>query len=146
MKKAILAVPCGLLAILILGTSTPRLVSGQTESITGKLVTAMRVLNTEEYSYRGKTGRFASREEMLVFLRNNGSLSKSPIDLENPTPYELAVTTTLDGAHYQIALRRPSDMNDKSTWCQTAAFSDDRGVIFLGLALGCEEMNKKQQN
>jgi hypothetical protein len=43
-----------------------------------------------------------------------------------------------DGMHYQITLQRPSDMNDQSTWCRTAAFSDDRGVIFLGQAIDCE--------
>jgi len=41
--------------------------------------------------------------------------------------------------HYQITLQRPSDMNDKATWCKPAAFSDDRGVIFLGKALDCED-------
>jgi len=40
--------------------------------------------------------------------------------------------------HYQITLKRPSDMNDKSTWCKTAAFSDDAGVIFLGAAIDCK--------
>jgi hypothetical protein len=82
--------------------------------------------------------RFADRDQMLAFLRQNGPSSKSPIDLENPKPYELSITTTSDGMHYQITLQRPSDMNDKSTWCRTAAFSDDRGVIFLGRAIACE--------
>jgi len=80
----------------------------------------------------------AHREEMLAFLRKKGILSQSPIDLESPKPYELAITTSPDGAHYQITLQRPSDMNNKTTWCKTAVFSDDRGVIFLGSALGCE--------
>ena len=75
---------------------------------------------------------------MLAFLRQKGFLSKSPVDLENPSPYELAKTTTLDGMHYQITLQRPSDMNEKSTWCKTAAFSDEKGVIFLGQAIDCE--------
>jgi hypothetical protein len=26
-------------------------------------------------------------------------------------------------------------MNDTNTWCRTAAFSDDAGVIFLGAAI-----------
>jgi len=40
--------------------------------------------------------------------------------------------------HYQIALQRPSNMNDKSTWRKPAAFSDEKGVIFLGQAIDCE--------
>jgi hypothetical protein len=47
-----------------------------------------------------------------------------------------------DGEHYQITLKRLSDMNDKSTWCKTAAFSDDAGVIFLGAALDCDASAK----
>jgi len=82
--------------------------------------------------------RFADRDQMLAFLRQNRFLSKPPIDLQNPKPYELSITATSDGMHYQITLQRPSDINDKSTWCRTAAFSDDRGIIFLGQAIDCE--------
>jgi hypothetical protein len=138
MKKAFLVLFCCLLGILVTGVAIPRQVNVQTEIPTEKLVNVLRTLNTAEYSYRGEIGRFADRDEMLAFLRKRGDLSRSSIDLENPNPYELAITTSQDGTHYQITLKRASDMNDKNTWCKTAAFSDDRGVIFLGLALGCE--------
>jgi hypothetical protein len=123
--------------VLATGSAIPSQVSGPDEVSNTKLVNALRLLNTQEYVYRQEIGRFASREEMLTFLRTKGILSRSPIDLENPQPYELVVTTSPDGMHYQIMLKRPSDMNDKSTWCKTAAFSDDAGVIFLGSALDC---------
>jgi hypothetical protein len=54
-------------------------------------------------------------------------------------PYELAITTSADGQHYQITLQRTFEPNDKSTFCKTAAFSDDKGVIYLGQAIGCNE-------
>jgi hypothetical protein len=127
-----------LLGVVLLGKAIPRQASGQQEIPTEKLVNALRLLNTQEYSYMHENRRFADRDQMLAFLRQNGPSSKSPIDLENPKPYELSITTTSDGMHYQITLQRPSDMNDKSTWCRTAAFSDDRGVIFLGQAIDCE--------
>jgi hypothetical protein len=123
--------------VLATGSAIPSQVSGPDEVSNTKLVNALRLLNTQEYVYRQEIGRFASREEMLTFLRTKGILSRSPIDLENPQPYELVVTSSPDGMHYQIMLKRPSDMNDKSTWCKTAAFSDDAGVIFLGSALDC---------
>jgi hypothetical protein len=53
--------------------------------------------------YHTGTGRFASREEMVTFLRTQGILSQLPIDLENPKPYELAITTSSDGMHYCLA-------------------------------------------
>jgi len=127
-----------LLGSVLFGESAPRQVSAQPEIPTGKLVNAIRLLNTHEVSYRHENGRYADRDQMLAFLRQKGLLSKSPIDLENPTPYELAIATSPDGTHYQITLQRPSDMNDKSTWCKTAAFSDEKGVIFLGQAIDCE--------
>ena len=109
---------------------------------TRKLVNALRVLNTAEVSYADKNGRFADRDQMLDYLRQLGSNSKSsPIDFENPQPYELAITTSWDGQHYQITLQRPFDQNDKGTWCKSAAFTNDNGVIFLGQALGCEAVN-----
>lgn len=135
--KRICLVLCAFLGVLATGNAIPSQVSGPDEVSNAKLVNALRLLNTQEYVYRQEIGRFASREEMLTFLRTKGILNRSPIDLENPQPYALVVTTSPDGMHYQITLKRPSDMNDKSTWCKTAAFSDDAGVIFLGSALDC---------
>jgi hypothetical protein len=137
MKRVYLALSCGLLAFLAAGqTVSPP--GGQTEIPKSSLVGAVRTLNTYEFSYHRDNGRFANREEILAFLQQKGVLSETAIDLENPKPYELAITTTQNGKHYQITLKRPSDMNDTSTWCKTAVFSDDSGMIFLGAALNCE--------
>ena len=138
MKKTSLMLFVVLLGAVLFGESTPRQVSTQPEIPTEKLVNAIRLLNTHEVSYKHENGRYADRDQMLAFLRQKGLLSKSPIDLENPTPYELAITTASDGTHYQITLQRLSDMNDKGTWCKRAAFSDEKGVIFLGQAIDCE--------
>ena len=142
MKRITLLLFCGLMGIVLAEVAVPRQVSGTPEIPTEKLLAAMRLINTLEYSYRFENGRFAAREEMLTFLRQKGFLSKAPIDLENPQPYALEITTSPDGLHYQITLQRPSVMDDKGTWCKTAAFSDDRGVIFLGLAIDCEAAPK----
>ena len=138
MKKISLMFVCILLGVVLLGEANARQASGQSEITTGKLVNALRLLNTHEYSYKNENSRFADRDQMLSYLRQKELLSRSQIDLENPKPYELAITISLDGMHYQIALQRPSDMNDKNTWCKTAAFSDEKGVIFLGQAIDCE--------
>lgn len=127
-----------LLGLVPLGESNARQASGQPEITTAKLVNALRVLNTHEYSYKKENGRFADRDQMVSYLRQKALLSRSALDLENPKPYELAVTISSDGMHYQISLQRPSDTSDKSTWCKTAAFSDEKGLIFLGQAIGCE--------
>ena len=137
MKRDYLALFCGLLVVT--GVAISPQVNGQTEIPTGELVGVLRTLNTAQVVYHTGTGRFASREEIVTFLGTQGILSQLPIDLENPKPYELAITTSPDGMHYQITLKRKSDMNDKSTWCKTAVFSDDAGVIFLGTGLGCEQ-------
>jgi hypothetical protein len=171
MKRICLALLCGLLGILVTARAIPQ-ETVQSDIATEKLVNTLRLLNTEEYSYRHETGRFAAREEMLTFLRTKGLLSQtptdlsnpprprffsqqevstslqtkepSPINLENPRPYELTITTSSDGMHYQITLKRPSDMNDKNTWCRTAAFSDDAGLIFLGSVIDCEAPSRER--
>ena len=97
MKRISLAVlVLGLLG-LAMGVVAPSLVHGQAEVSNQELVGALRILNTEEYSYHDGTGRFASRNEIIDYLRKKGDLSRSPIALENPSPYELAVTTSPDG-------------------------------------------------
>ena len=138
MKRVYLALSCGLLAVLAAGQTVSPPMNGQTEIPTHRLVDAVRTLNTYEVSYRKDNGRFANREEILTFLQQKGVLSGTDIGPVNPKPYELAITTTQNGEHYQITLKRPYVMNDTSTWCKTAAFSDDSGVIFLGAALNCE--------
>jgi hypothetical protein len=142
MLRISLALFCGLLALVVTGT----VVVGRQEKEPPKngseaLVGALRILNTWEVAHFLESGRFAAREEMLAFLKEKNSLEGSPINLEDPKPYELSITTTSDGQHYQIELLRSSDTHDRSTWCQTAGFSDERGVIYLGQALGCEEVS-----
>ena len=106
---------------MMAGASSPR-VNGEAEISTEKLVNTIRLLNTQEYKYRDEAGRFATREELLTFLRKKNLLSNSPIDLESPKLYELAIGTSPDGMHYQITLKRPSDMNDKGTcWTRVRA-------------------------
>lgn len=138
MKRIPFAFLSVLLTVLATGLVSFSQVNGQTEITTEKIVGALRTMNTFEVMYRGQTGRFAGREELLTFLRQKGVLSKVAVDLENPKPYELAITTSQDGKHYQISLKRHYDANDKSTGCKAAAFTDDAGVIFLGSALDCE--------
>lgn len=104
---------------------------------TAKLVTTMRLLNTEQMNYRNKNHRFANQDELVTFLRESNMLGKSPLNLENPAPYQVQVTTDPNATHYQITIQRPADVNDKATWCSTAAFSDDSGVIYLGQAIDC---------
>ena len=138
MKKIGLLIASILLGVVLLGETNAREAGGQPEITTGKLVNALRLLNTHEYSYKNENGRFADRDQMVSYLRQKALLSRSAVDLENPKPYELAVTISSDGMHYQISLQRPSDTSDKSTWCKTAAFSDEKGLIFLGQAIGCD--------
>ena len=129
---------CGFLVTLLAGVAISPQVNGQTEVSTEELLGVVRTINTAEVSYREDTGRYATREEMLAFLRKPDALSWSPIgQFEIPQLYELALNTSPDGMHYQITLKRQPDMNDWRKGCR-AVFSDEAGVIFLGTALGCE--------
>jgi hypothetical protein len=109
-----------------------------------QLVQAMRFLNTFEYNYSREKQRFASIDELLAWLKETGKIDQAPLDLsaESLKPYELRIAVTDNGKHYQISIIRLSAMNDESTWCKPAAFTDDRGIIFLGMGLGCEDVAK----
>lgn len=104
----------------------------------------MRFLNTYEYRSADKNKGFGSLGEFLGWLQETGKINEAPLSFsaESLKSYELRITATPDGKHYQISLLRASDMHDSSTWCKPAAFTDDRGVIFLGLAIGCEAPGK----
>lgn len=126
------------LALSLMGSATQKQeVRGDPEIPIAKLVTTMRLLNTEQMNYRDENHRFASHGELLAFLRQTHCLGKSPLDLQNPAPYQVQITTNPDATHYQITIQRPPDLSDKSTWCRTAAFTDDGGLIFLGQVIDC---------
>ena len=126
------------LALSLTGSATQKQeVGGDPEIPTAKLVTTLRLLNTEQMSYREENHRFAGHDELLAFLRQKHLLGKSPLNLENPAPYQVQITINPDATHYQITIQRPPDFSDKSTWCRTAAFTDDGGLIFLGQVIDC---------
>jgi hypothetical protein len=108
------------------------------------LVAAMRFLNTLEYQYADQHQAFAAHDEFLAWLQDTGKMDSARLNLsaENLKPYELRLVVTPDGKHYQASLIRIASMNDSSTGCKPAAFTDDRGVIYLGSSLGCEAPSK----
>jgi len=57
MKRVSLAMFSGLLVILVMGVAIFPQANGQTEIGAGKLVGALRTLNTFEYVYRDENGR-----------------------------------------------------------------------------------------
>jgi hypothetical protein len=138
MSRLFLAGKCAFLGILMIALATTSLLKAQPASPTEQLVNSVRLINTEEVSYRHKNGRFADREQLLAYLRHKNRLGESPINLEDKKQYELLMTLSGDGKHYQIALKPAFDMHDKKSWCTRAAFSDDGGLIFLGSAIDCE--------
>src|SRR5438094_10388781 len=99
MKRTCLGLFVGFLGILATGSAILCQVNGQAESPNAKLVSALRILNTQEYVYRNEAGRFACREELLNFLRMIVALSRSPIDLVTLQLYELVVRQTHERLH-----------------------------------------------
>jgi len=107
---------------------------GKFEAIS-KHLGILRTLNTEEVNYRERYGRYGDREQLLAYLRESGWNAHR---LEPLKSFQLVVTTSSDGEHYQISLTPMLDDSNKGGWCDQAGFTDERGVIFLGAGLGCE--------
>jgi hypothetical protein len=101
----------------------------------------LRTLNTLEFSYRDQYGRFGDREQILAYFRESGA-TKGMERFEHLQSFQLSVTTSSDGAHYQISLTPLLDDANKAGWCDRAGFADERAVIFLGTSLGCEVTRK----
>lgn len=114
----------------------------QVELTNAQLVGVMRFVNTFEYGYFDDKKQFASVDELLGWLKETGKIDQAPLNLsaESLRPYELRIAATDSGKHYQISMIRLPDLHDKSTWCKAAGFTDDRGIIFLGMTIGCEDM------
>jgi hypothetical protein len=106
-----------------------------------KHLVMLRTLNTLEYNYRDQYGRFGEREQLLAYFRQSGA-TEGADRLEHLQSFQLSVTTSSDGAHYQISLTPLLDETNKGSWCGKAWFTDERGLIFLGAGLGCEVTRK----
>src|ERR1022692_4001700 len=75
-------------AVCLLGTAMAALAIPQSnvppEISKAQLVTALRLLNTQEYSYRHEKGRFATRDEMIAFLRESGGVRRGAPGVHGP--------------------------------------------------------------
>jgi hypothetical protein len=101
----------------------------------------LRSLSTLEFSYREQHGRFADREQLLAYFREQGA-TMGLEKIEHLPPFHLSIITSPDGAHYQMSLTPLLDESNKSGWCDKALFTDDRAMIFVGEGLGCENASK----
>jgi hypothetical protein len=137
--RKLLVVSCAALGLVFTLAATNSREEDKSEALS-KRVVILRMLNTLEYNYQDEHGRFGDRGELLAYFRQTGATEKAD-RLEHLQPYQLTVTTSLDGAHYQISLTPLLD-NDKEGWCDKALFTDERGLIFLGAGLDCELARK----
>jgi hypothetical protein len=76
MSRLFLAGKCAFLGILMIALATTSLLKAQPASPTEQLVNSVRLINTEEVSYRHKNGRFADREQLLAYLRHKNRLGE----------------------------------------------------------------------
>ena len=107
-------------------------------------VNTVRLINTAEAQFQRTSKRYASLSE----LEAAGLLAKAAgmneqfgaayhsLNLKNQGElldgYEFALVVSADGASYKVSLVPKSG-------CDTAYFSGDQGIIYLGSALGCSK-------
>lgn len=103
----------------------------------GTVVAWMRSVNTREAEFRMANHRFATADELGEFMKSEKNAQDAVFVANAISPYTLQITTTGDGSHYIATIKWTSNMNDKATWCRTAAFSDESAVIYLGQSIGC---------
>ena len=138
--RILFSLSCAVLGLVFTLAATNTREEDKSEALS-KRVVILRMLNTLEYNYQDEHGRFGDREQLLAYFRQTGATEKAD-RLEHLQPYQLTVTTSLDGDHYQISLTHLLDNDNKEGWCDKALFTDERGLIFLGEGLDCELTRK----
>jgi hypothetical protein len=131
---------CALIGLIFTLAATNAREEDKSQAVS-KHLGMLRSLNTLEYNYRERYGRFGDREQLLAYFRQSGATEEVDT-LEHLQSFQLSVSTSSDGAHYQIALTPLLEDVNKEAWCDKAGFTDERGVIFLGVGLGCEVTQK----
>jgi hypothetical protein len=138
--RKMFALSCAVLCLVLTLAAANTREEDKSEALSKRLV-ILRMLNTLEYNYQEEHGRFGDRAELLAYFRQSGATERAD-RLEHLQPYQLTVTTSLDGAHYQISLTPLLDNGNKEGWCDKALFTDERGLIFLGAGFDCEVTRK----
>jgi hypothetical protein len=106
-------------AVLLAAADIPkdRITEGQKR----EAVTLVRSINTAEYQYKAKSGKFATVSELV----HTGLIQVN--DPGQPLPeFRLRVMLASDGNQYQLALIHSTH------W---ALFSDEQGLIYIGEAM-----------
>lgn len=138
--KELFSLSCAVLGLVFTLAPTNTREEDKSEAVS-KHLGMLRTLNTLEYNYQERYGRFGDREQLLAYFRQSGATYGAD-RFEHLQSFQLSVSTSSDGAHYQISLTPLQDDVNKEGWCDKAGFTDERGVIFLGEGLGCEEKQK----
>lgn len=114
--------------------------AGEKEVSSEQLVNWMREINTRQVTFYMANKKFADAGQLITFAQQKHySVIQNELTPSALAPYTLQINVSSDGTHYQASLKRPSDMKDKTTWCKTAVFSDDSGLIYIGKNIGCDE-------
>jgi hypothetical protein len=138
--RKLFSLSCAVIGLIFtLGSTNPR--EGDKSEAVSKHLGMLRTLTTLEYNYREQYGRFGDREQLLAYFRQSGA-TEGADRLEHLQSFQLSVNTSSDGAHYQISLTPLLDDANRGGWCDKAGFTDERGVIFLGVGLDCDVTRK----
>ena len=97
-------------------------------------VNAVRFLNTLEYSYKQKNGKFGSLEGLKSSEEWKTTAARSPMftaiaGSELASGYDLTVITDSAGTKYRVSAKATDNQ------CSTSFFSDEKGLIFQGSPL-----------
>ncbi len=120
--------------VLLLASSVS---AQQPELKTDKLVGWMRTIITLEVQFQHENHRYATDEELVSYARTKIPPFAKEIAPSSMAPYTLQITTSAKADHFHAAILRPSDMHDQATWCKTAVFGGDAGLIYLGQNIDC---------
>lgn len=135
MKKRTLAITIAMTFVAVAGYGA--------EPSENRINNVLKNVNSQEARYAKEKGKFARLDDLLAAGGNPQSTTKESVSLrpEDLKPYELSITVSADGKHYQAALKLPKDLSDKSAdggvFCKPAGTTDERGTIYIGRAINC---------
>ena len=137
MRKTLFVSVFVILGLAVAVRAIPQSKNDSQEETLGAALGFVRKVNTFQVGYWSEHNRYADRDEMLAYLEQQG-YSKEKLSASLPEKYELAITTSHDGQQFQLTLDPALDLNDQNVVCRKAIFSNEKGLIFVGMALGCE--------
>jgi hypothetical protein len=132
MKNRFLLILLFTVAAALAVVAVPRFQESKDQLSAKQALALVRTVSSTEASLKYKASGYGSLHDVIELAQLDKSWPLVSLDSSSATvkDYRIAVMVAADGQHFQVSMH-------PTTGCGVSFFTNESGVIYQGLALGC---------